>query len=131
MGATTLFTLRLKCVEDSLAMGFFNKMLQNAADRVAYGFGSQAAAGRLDLNAVTVEVKKQWARYAGRNGISQPTTRHLANFLNYAWGAQVEAEDIAELVGHTGSQNAVDMDIAAPRMANVLLENGLVVIQRP
>lgn len=112
-------------------MGFFNKMLQNAADRVAYGFGSQAAAGRLDLNATTIEVKKQWARYAGRNGVSQPTTGHLANFLNYAWGAQVDAEDVADLIGGAGHQNPVDMDVAAPRLANALLENGLVVIQRP
>ena len=102
-------------------MSFIDRMLQNAANRVAYGLGSQAAAGRLEIGAVAKDVKKHWARYLGREGVRNPNVSHVQDFLNFQYGLETEQ-------GAFGA-GTVDMETLAPRLANVLIRNGLVGVE--
>lgn len=110
-------------------MGFFGKMMQNVADRVASGLGSEAASGRLDLAAATSALTAAWWRYAGRKGIRQPTVNHLIAFLQMQYGFELEPYAVSRAIGASPSQT-VDVDRVMPRIANILLDHGLIGIER-
>lgn len=111
-------------------MTLFSRMLQNTADRFLYAVGNQEAAGRLNLSFATAEVRKQWARYAGRKGIRAPTIRHISNFLTLEYGLQLDDDIVGRLVKVSGHDEAVPMDMALPRIANALLDSGVLVFNR-
>jgi hypothetical protein len=104
-------------------MGLFNKMLQNTTDRFLYAIGSSEAEGRLNRSYATAELRKQWGRYAGRKGIRAPTIRDLSEFLTIEYGADFDRD-------HTGRNEAVDLDEALPKIANALLDRGMLVVSR-
>lgn len=98
-------------------------MLQNTADRFLYAIGSSKAEGRLNLSFATAELRKQWGKYAGRKGIRNPTIRHLSEFLTIEYGAEFDRD-------HSGRNEVVDLDKALPKLANTLLDRGLLVVAR-
>jgi hypothetical protein len=107
-------------------MGFFNRKLQEVSDRILYGFGSQEAAGRLMLAAATDEVRTQWGRYAGRNGIRRPTVRQFLEFAEFQYGFELSEDDEHRIFGSNIDVKTVDMDAMCPRFANMLLEQGVI-----
>lgn len=104
-------------------MTLFSRMLQNTADRFLYAIGSSEAEGRLNLSFATAEVRKQWGRYAGRKGIRAPTIRDLSEFLTIEYGADFNRD-------HSGRNEVVDLDEALPKIANALLDSGVLVVNR-
>lgn len=110
-------------------MSMFSRMIQNLSDRVAVGFGSEAAKGRLHLSAATDELMRGWARYAGRKGISRPTVQHLLDFLRVSYGIEVPANSVTAMFGATASQS-VDVEAIMPRVADVLIDSGLIEIEQ-
>jgi hypothetical protein len=111
-------------------MSLFRRMMQNASDRLAYGFGSQAAAGRLNLGAATAEIRSKWNQYAGRKGIRSPVARDVAQFLAFQYGLPMSDEDVARLLGRPTPRGVLDMDDVLPRLADVLMDNGTIVVER-
>jgi hypothetical protein len=103
-------------------------MVQNFTDRVAVGFGSEAAKGRLHLSAATDELISGWARYAGRKGINRPTVQNLIDFLRISYGIEVPAHSVSEMFGTTASQT-VDVEAIMPRIGDVLIDAGLIEIE--
>jgi len=110
-------------------MGLLNRMVQNFTDRVAVGFGSEAAKGRLHLSAATDELMSGWARYAGRKGISRPTVQHLLDYLRTSHGIEVPSNSVSTIFGAAASQT-VDVEAIMPRIADVLIDAGLIEIER-
>jgi hypothetical protein len=110
-------------------MGVFSRMMQNAADRVAFGLGSQTAAGRLNLSAATAEVRKQWGAYAGRKAIRAPTIRHVSNFLAFQFGGSWDEELVSRVTGADPGET-LDMNDVLPRLADMLLDSGVIVVER-
>jgi hypothetical protein len=102
-------------------------MIRNFSDRLAVGFGDEAAKGRLHLSAATEELMRGWARYAGRKGISRPTVQHLIDYLHISYGIDVPATSVSAIFGATASQT-VDVEAIMPRIADVLIDAGLIEI---
>jgi len=110
-------------------MGLLNRMVRNAADRVAFGLGSQSAVGRLNLSAATAEVRKQWGAYAGRKAIRAPTIQHVSNFLAFQYGVGWDEELVGRVTGAAPGE-VLDMDSVFPRLADMLLDSGVIVVER-
>lgn len=104
-------------------------MLRNAADRVAYGFGSQSAAGRLNLSAATAEVRARWGQYAGRKAIRSPAIRQVSDFLEFQYGVSWDDELLSRVTG-ANSGGMLDMDVVLPRLADMLLDSGVIEVER-
>lgn len=111
-------------------MSTFRRMMQNASDRLAYAFGSQGAAGRLDLGVATAEVRAKWNQYAGRKGIRAPVARDVAQFLAFQYGLPITDEDVAHIVGRAVSRAVLDMGEVLPRLADALMDNEIIIIER-
>lgn len=111
-------------------MSLFRQMLQNLSDRVAYAFGSQEAAGRLNLGAATAEVRSKWNQYAGRKGIRAPVIHDVAQFLAFQYGLPMSDEDVAHMLGRAPQRGVLDMSDVLPRLADALMDNGDIVIER-
>lgn len=106
-------------------MGLISRMIRNFGDRLAVGFGDEAAKGRLHLSAATEELMRGWARYAGRKGISRPTVQHLIDFLRISYEIEVPSNSVSAIFGATASQT-LDVEAVMPRIADVLIDAGLI-----
>lgn len=109
-------------------MGFFGAKLQEFSDRLAYGFGSQEALGRLTLAAATRTLLAGWRRYAGRKRIRQATVRDLLHFLQLEHGIEVPSDAVSAIFGGTTSAR-IDVEPIMPRIADILLDNGLIDVE--
>ena len=110
-------------------MGMFERMIQNAADRLAYACGSQQAAGRLNLSLATADVRAKWNQYVGRKGIRAPTVHDVSDFMAFQYGVEWDESLVARLAGQVG-RGALDMDLALPRIADLLLDSGVFEVHR-
>jgi hypothetical protein len=80
------------------------KGIANARDRVLYGLGSHTARGRLDLNAATQHLYKDWKAYAGRHAsagdksiLQRPTLGQLLEFLKFQYGVEVTDDELQQI----------------------------------
>ena len=109
-------------------MGFFGAKLQEFSDRLAYGFGSEEALGRLTLAAATRTLLAGWRRYAGRKRIRQPTVRDLLHFLQIEHGIQIPSDAVSAIFGGTTAAR-VNVEAIMPRIADILIDNGLIDVE--
>lgn len=110
-------------------MSIFRRIMQNASDRLAYAFGSEEAAGRLNLGAATAEVRSKWNQYAGRKSIRAPVVHDVAQFLAIQYGLPITDEDVAHMLGRT-TRAVLDMSDVLPRLADALMDNGVLAVER-
>ncbi len=89
--------------------------VKNAADRVKYGFaGDTEARGRLDLNAATKHLYKDWMAYVGRHASAgnatikqSPTLADLAEFLHFQYGVEISDDQLSKIASAPAGQTAV------------------------
>lgn len=95
-------------------------MSQELAARIAYGFGSQQARGRLSLIAATKEVRNAWDYYRGRYGLKR-TVGAFTAFAHDEYGMTLSAG---------GDQNATippdKMQTLLTALANSLIDAGVI-----
>lgn len=109
-------------------MGFFRGKLQEFSDRLAYGFGSQAALGRLTLATATNTLMAGWKRYAGRKRIREPTVGDLLHFLQIEHGIEIPPDAVATIFGGTTAVR-VNIEAIMPRIADILIDDGLIDVE--
>jgi hypothetical protein len=111
-------------------MKFLKKIAQNVTDRVAYGLGDRAALGRLDLAAATDILTTSWLHYAGRKGVRQPTIGDLLHYLRITYDIDETVIFGEDTTYDEDTTARVDIDVIMPRIADILMDECLLEIER-
>lgn len=83
------------------------------------------------LSAATAEVANRWRAYAEGRNIRTPAVRQVAAFLQVEYGIEWSDNLVARLVGGSDAAAQVDMSSVIPRLADMLLDSGVLRVERP
>jgi hypothetical protein len=86
---------------------------------------------RAELHEGVVEVRERWKVYVRRNTIRTPVLHDVAWFLWTEYRLPMLDEDVVSILGPTAYRVELRMDKAFPRLAALLLDGGVLPVERP
>ena len=93
-------------------MGFLDRAMQRAGDRIMYVLGSDEAEGRLRVGVVTDKLHKDWAVYRGATN-GRKNWKGFVHFMDRQYGAELDpdifdantsGEDLDQIIAHVAGQ---------------------------
>jgi hypothetical protein len=101
-------------------------MDRNLADAAGPDPQDATAGRQAELSAAEAEVRSRWRDFADRHGISAPTIAHVSHFLASQYGINWDEALVRCLAGDSRTTGALDMTLALRRMADLLLDSGMI-----
>lgn len=93
-------------------MGFLNRAMQRAGDRIMHALGSDEAEGRLRVGVVTDKLHKDWAIYRGSTN-GRKNWKGFVHFMDLQYGVELDpdifdantsGEDLDQIIAHVAGQ---------------------------